>query len=296
MTGLESWATNLAYCPSSSSISDNAVPPDALDDYGWVLASVLYRHAWPGYGYPYGYGYTYRYGWGCRYGHYGYRHRGYRYGHYIERGKDPPSPPELRSPADRGSTIRDTLRERALERFAAPQDPIEMATFGETRIASEYCQIRVGGDVAALKGIMKLVLEAHDEALRNGAEPMFDLDFIAQHTHGFEASQTARPPSTVSINRPVGGGGVGPGVRHFLGGDAPFGYDVEPEYDADGKRKGARLVANPAQQAAIATMLSMHRDGKSLRAIAAEVQALGFRLSLMSIRRLAYSAAKSTEG
>src|SRR5271169_1901055 len=79
------------------------------------------------------------------------------------------------------------LRERALERFAAPQDPIGMATFGETRIASEFCQLRIGGDVAALKGVMKLVLEAHDEALRNGREPVLDLDFIAQHTHGFEA-------------------------------------------------------------------------------------------------------------
>ncbi len=79
------------------------------------------------------------------------------------------------------------LRERALERFAAPQDPVEMATFGETKIASEYCQVRIGGDVAALKGVMKLVLEAHDEALRNGVEPVLDLDFIANHTHGFEA-------------------------------------------------------------------------------------------------------------
>ena len=79
------------------------------------------------------------------------------------------------------------LRERALERFTAPQDPVEMATFGETRIASEYCQIRIGGDVAALKGVMKLALEAHDEALRNGQEPVLDLDFIARHTHGFEA-------------------------------------------------------------------------------------------------------------
>ena len=79
------------------------------------------------------------------------------------------------------------LRERALERFAAPQDPVEMATFGETRIASEYCQVRVGGDVAALKGVMKLVLEAHDEALQAGREPILDVDFIAGHTHGFEA-------------------------------------------------------------------------------------------------------------
>ena len=79
------------------------------------------------------------------------------------------------------------LRERALERFAAPQDPVEMATFGETRIASEYCQVRVGGDVAALKGIMKLVLEAHDTALRDGRDPILDVEFIAGHTHGFEA-------------------------------------------------------------------------------------------------------------
>ncbi|HXW72643.1 MAG TPA: FdhF/YdeP family oxidoreductase [Methylocella sp.] len=79
------------------------------------------------------------------------------------------------------------LHERALERFAAPQNPVEMATFGETRIASEYCQVRIGGDVAALKGVMKLVLETHDEAVRNGAEPVLDVDFIANHTHGFEA-------------------------------------------------------------------------------------------------------------
>ncbi len=79
------------------------------------------------------------------------------------------------------------LRERALERFAAPQDPLEMATFGATQIASEYCQVRIGGDVAAVKGVMKLLLEAHDEALRSGGEPVLDTDFIARHTHGFAA-------------------------------------------------------------------------------------------------------------
>ncbi len=62
-----------------------------------------------------------------------------------------------------------------------------MATLDETRIASEYCQVRIGGDVAALKGVIKLVLEAHDEAVHNGEKPVLDIDFIAQHTHGFEA-------------------------------------------------------------------------------------------------------------
>jgi molybdopterin-dependent oxidoreductase alpha subunit len=79
------------------------------------------------------------------------------------------------------------LRERALERFAAPQNPIEMVTFSSTRIASEYCQVRVGGDVAALKGVMKLVLEAHESAVRSGGDPVLDLPFIDQHTFGFDA-------------------------------------------------------------------------------------------------------------
>ena len=96
---------------------------------------------------------------------------------------------ELHNASRRGVPIVvfNPLRERALERFAAPQDPLEMATFGETRIASEYCQVRVGGDVAALKGVMKLVLEAHDEALQARREPILDVEFVAGHTHGFEA-------------------------------------------------------------------------------------------------------------
>jgi formate dehydrogenase major subunit len=95
----------------------------------------------------------------------------------------------LRAASRRGVPIvaMNPLRERALERFAAPQDPVEMVTFTSTRIASEYCQVRVGGDVAVLKGVMKLVLEAHEAALRAGREPVLDLPFIEQHTLGFEA-------------------------------------------------------------------------------------------------------------
>jgi molybdopterin-dependent oxidoreductase alpha subunit len=79
------------------------------------------------------------------------------------------------------------LRERALERFAAPQDPIEMVTFSATRISHEYCQVKVGGDTAVLKGMMKLVIEAHEAAMQAGGEPFLDLDFIARHTVGFDA-------------------------------------------------------------------------------------------------------------
>ncbi len=76
------------------------------------------------------------------------------------------------------------LRERALERFADPQNPIEMSTFGYEEIASSYYQVKVGGDAAALKGIMKALL-ALDEA-RKPTGGVLDRDFIATHTHGFE--------------------------------------------------------------------------------------------------------------
>ncbi len=96
---------------------------------------------------------------------------------------------ELRNASRRGAPIivLNPLRERALERFAAPQSPVEMLTFGSTPIASEYCQVSVGGDVAALKGIMKIVLEAHDRAVSTNAEPVLDLKFIERQTHGFSA-------------------------------------------------------------------------------------------------------------
>jgi molybdopterin-dependent oxidoreductase alpha subunit len=73
------------------------------------------------------------------------------------------------------------LRERALERFADPQNAVEMATFSATDIASSYYQVKVGGDAAALKGIMKALLELDEVA--PGA---IDHDFIVQHTNGFE--------------------------------------------------------------------------------------------------------------
>jgi formate dehydrogenase major subunit len=61
-----------------------------------------------------------------------------------------------------------------------------MATFTSTNISSEYCQVRVGGDVAVLKGIMKLVLEGHEAAVQAGGEAVLDLPFIEHHTSGFE--------------------------------------------------------------------------------------------------------------
>jgi molybdopterin-dependent oxidoreductase alpha subunit len=77
--------------------------------------------------------------------------------------------------------VLNPLKERALERFADPQNPIEMGLFGSTQIASSYYQVKVGGDAAALQGIMKALLEAEDEGKKT-----LDHDFIATHTNGFQ--------------------------------------------------------------------------------------------------------------
>ena len=97
----------------------------------------------------------------------------------------------LREAAKRGAPILvfNPLRERALERFASPQDPVEMATFRSTPIASAYYQLKVGGDAAALKGIMKAVLERDAAELASGRAGVLDRAFIAEHTNGFAALQ-----------------------------------------------------------------------------------------------------------
>jgi molybdopterin-dependent oxidoreductase alpha subunit len=88
----------------------------------------------------------------------------------------------LHEAARRGAPIIvfNPLRERALERFADPQNAVEMATFSSTDIASSYYQVKVGGDAAALKGIMKALL-----ALDDAAPGVIDHAFIAAHTNGY---------------------------------------------------------------------------------------------------------------
>jgi molybdopterin-dependent oxidoreductase alpha subunit len=94
----------------------------------------------------------------------------------------------LRNASRRGAHIIsfNPFRERSLERFQAPQDPIEMVTLSSTRISESLYQVRVGGDVAALKGMMKAMIDADDVAVASGAPRVVDADFIRDHTDGFE--------------------------------------------------------------------------------------------------------------
>lgn len=74
------------------------------------------------------------------------------------------------------------MPERALIRFAEPQDVVQMATFGSTEITSEFVHIRIGGDLALIKGMMKVMFEREAQG-----ERVLDHDFLAEHTVGLEA-------------------------------------------------------------------------------------------------------------
>ena len=84
---------------------------------------------------------------------------------------------QLRDVHKRGADILvfNPLKERGLERFTDPQNPIEMATGKETPIATQYHQVKAGGDIAVMMGIAKWLL----------ANDAIDHDFIAEHTHDF---------------------------------------------------------------------------------------------------------------
>jgi molybdopterin-dependent oxidoreductase alpha subunit len=77
------------------------------------------------------------------------------------------------------------LRERGLERFINPQSPTEMLTGKATRISAQYHQVKAGGDLAALTGICKAVLDLHDQSCAAGSGDVLDQAFIHDHTHGF---------------------------------------------------------------------------------------------------------------
>ncbi len=96
---------------------------------------------------------------------------------------------DLRAASRRGAAIVsfNPIRERALERFVSPQQPVEMLSLIGTQISSQYHQVRIGGDMAAIKGIMKAVIEADDAAQIAGRPRIIDVEFIRTHTHGFEA-------------------------------------------------------------------------------------------------------------
>ena len=73
------------------------------------------------------------------------------------------------------------LRETGMIRFKNPQEPLNMITRG-TPIACLHLPVRINGDIALLKGIMKEMIE---QDMKQGGK-LLAHDFIAQQTEGFE--------------------------------------------------------------------------------------------------------------
>jgi molybdopterin-dependent oxidoreductase alpha subunit len=94
----------------------------------------------------------------------------------------------LREVAKRGVPIIvfNPLRERGLERFTSPQHPVEMLTMSSTPIASTYYQVKVGGDIAVLKGMMKCLVALDRKSLAEDGPGVLDRDFIKNHTTGID--------------------------------------------------------------------------------------------------------------
>ena len=90
----------------------------------------------------------------------------------------------LKSARERGCRIVtfNPVRERGLVEFTSPQNPAQMTVTPPTTISDLYLQVKPGGDVAALVGICKRVIE-QDE--RNDRK-IIDHAFLESHTTGYQ--------------------------------------------------------------------------------------------------------------
>lgn len=95
---------------------------------------------------------------------------------------------ELQKASERGVPIVtfNPLREKGLEQFKNPQRPAQMLGAPSTPISSHYHQVVPGGDIAALAGMCKSLLDVDERARAQGQVPLLDWDFIREHTAGFE--------------------------------------------------------------------------------------------------------------
>ncbi|UWN50751.1 putative oxidoreductase [Alcanivorax sp. ALC70] len=61
-----------------------------------------------------------------------------------------------------------------------------MLTGGSSPLNTAYFRPALGGDMAAVRGMVKWLLQWDREALESGGEPVFDHAFIAEHTDGMD--------------------------------------------------------------------------------------------------------------
>lgn len=94
----------------------------------------------------------------------------------------------LREAVHRGAQVVcfNPLKERGLERFQHPQLPFEMLKNDSEPTNTAYFRPALGGDMAAIRGMAKYLWQWEQESLKNNTAPVFDRDFIAEHTDGLD--------------------------------------------------------------------------------------------------------------
>jgi len=93
----------------------------------------------------------------------------------------------LHAASKRGASIiaLNPLPELGFRNFSDPKEIGEMLANRGRKIAGRVYQVKIGGDMAALKGVMKIIVERNANRADTSGE--LDLAFIAEHTRGFEA-------------------------------------------------------------------------------------------------------------
>jgi len=94
----------------------------------------------------------------------------------------------LRQASKRGASVIsfNNLRERGLERFTNPQNPVEMLSNSHTKISKHYYTPHLGGDMALVRGIVKELLALNKASIDSGESGIFDSEFLSIHTQGLE--------------------------------------------------------------------------------------------------------------
>ncbi|HNI38183.1 MAG TPA: FdhF/YdeP family oxidoreductase, partial [Pseudomonadales bacterium] len=95
----------------------------------------------------------------------------------------------LHEAAARGTKVIaiNPLRERGFTNFSDPKAMGEMIANTGMAVAHRIHQVRIGGDLALFKGVMKHLLDMDTQAQATHSPRVLDEAFIAEHTIGFEA-------------------------------------------------------------------------------------------------------------
>jgi len=109
----------------------------------------------------------------------------------------------LKAAVDRGCRIVtfNPIRERGLIEFVNPQNLLQMTVGKSTQISEKYFQVKPGGDVAVLVGLVKCLLKAE----ANAPGTIIDQTFIDTQTEGYpDMLQAVESASWAEIERNSG--------------------------------------------------------------------------------------------